>query len=117
MELLTNTLKTLLQKYPLYSQDGKSGEAVACLKFFCILSDWTWYVLEYDGKDTFFGIVVGLEVEYGYFSLSELENTSSELVKQYGLGIERDLLFSPKTLDEAVRHDSRLCEFLQGIED
>ncbi len=44
---------------------------------------------EFDGKDTFFGAVSGQEFELGYFSLSELEQTTGPL----GLHIERDLYF------------------------
>jgi len=43
--------------------------------------------------------VSGLEVELGYFSLSELESVKGPL----GLPIERDLFFEPQTLIELVR--------------
>jgi hypothetical protein len=79
---------------PLYSQDGKGGKAIAYAKFF--LGSWTWWATEFDGEDTFFGLVEGFEKELGYFSLSELENTKGPL----GLPIERDLHWQPKPLDE-----------------
>ena len=43
----------------------------------------------------FFGLVDGHENELGYFSLNELKS-----VKVRGLGIERDMYFSPKTIKE-----------------
>jgi len=44
----------------------------------------------------FFGLVDGLEREFGYVLLSELEEARGPL----GLPIERDLWFKPKTLAE-----------------
>ena len=45
-------------------------------KFFLPGTGWTWYVTEgsqQEGDFLFFGFVVGLESEFGYFLLSELE--------------------------------------------
>ncbi|MBV6396745.1 MAG: hypothetical protein HFACDABA_02345 [Anaerolineales bacterium] len=69
-------------------------EALAQVKFFTPDAGWTWYASEFDGKDIFFGLVSGLEVELGYFALSELE----EIRGPMGLPIERDLHFEPTTL-------------------
>ena len=65
------------------------GKAVVYLKLFTPDSNWTWFATEFDGKDTFFGLVDGLERELGYFNLSELESIKGPL----GLPIERDLHF------------------------
>jgi hypothetical protein len=94
MMLLTKELRRRLP--PLYAQDGKGGQAVAYVKFFTPDSGWTWYVEEYDGEDTFFGLACGFEKELGYFSLSELESVRGPM----GLPIERDLYWEPKTLAE-----------------
>jgi len=81
---------------PLYSGEENGLDAVAVVKFFTPDSSWTWYASEFDGEDTFFGLVIGLEIELGYFSLFELQAVRGPL----GLPIERDLYFSPKTLRE-----------------
>ena len=95
MKLLTQELRSKLP--PLYSQEDKGGKAVAQVKFFTPdSSPWSWFATEYDGKDTFFGLVHGFEKELGYFSLSELESVNGPM----GLPIERDLYFQPKTLEE-----------------
>jgi len=94
MKLLTEEIRRKLP--PLYSQDGKGGEAVAWVKYFTPSSSWTWYGVEFDGKDTFFGLVDGHCKELGYFSLSELESIRGPM----GLPIERDLYWQPKTLEE-----------------
>ena len=87
----------LLKKIPpLYAQDGKGGKAIAYAKFFTPDSNWTFWATEYDGEDTFFGLVDGHVKELGYFSLSELE----ELTGPMRLPIERDLYFKPTCLQE-----------------
>jgi hypothetical protein len=86
VELLTKEIREQLPA--LYSTDGKDlTEVKAVVKFFCPWSNWTWYAAEFDGKDTFFGLVDGFEKELGYFSLSEL----SRLTGPMSLRIERDL--------------------------
>ena len=83
---------------PLYSAENKKDPMVKC-KFFLPMTKWTWYVLEFDGEDTFFGYVVGDYNELGYFSLSELKSIEGH----WGLGVERDLYFRPQRLSEIKR--------------
>lgn len=97
--LLTKELRDQLP--PLYSQDGKGMKATAYAKFFSPYSGWTAYATEFDGEDTFFGLIEGQESELGYFSYSELQSAA-------GMGgklplIERDLHWEPRTLEEAAR--------------
>lgn len=94
MKLLTAELEKKLKKFPLYSQDGKGDDAVVIAKFFTPWKNFTWYVTEgekqSDGDWIFFGLVVGLETEMGYFRLSDLEAIKGP----YGLKIERDIHLS-----------------------
>ena len=94
MELLPEAHANKLPK--LYEQAWLGEGAVIYLKFFDPCSNWTWYVTEFDGKDTFFGFVVGHDAELGYFSLRELR----EYKNQLGLGIERDDDFEIVTIRE-----------------
>lgn len=94
MELLDGEGRAVLPK--LYSNERLGLDAVAPIKFFTPDSSWTWYPTEYDGEDTFFGLVSGLDVGLGYFSLTELESVRGHL----GLPVERDLYFSPSTLQQ-----------------
>ena len=90
MMLLTKANRDALP--PLYStEDVPLDKKVAVVKFFTPFSNWTWYACEFDGEDTFFGYVMGLECEWGYFSLSELASVKGP----FGLGIERDLHWRP----------------------
>jgi hypothetical protein len=93
MELLTKEVREQLP--PLYSQEQEADPLVIC-KFFTPDSTWTWYALEFDGVDVFFGLVIGLEQELGYFLLSELRQARGPL----GLPLERDIRFKPTRLSE-----------------
>ena len=94
MKLITEEISKEIPE--LYSQEEKGDESMACVKFFCPWNNWTWYATEFDGEDTFFGLVIGFEKELGYFSLAEL----SKVTGPWGLKIERDLYFTPKPLSE-----------------
>ena len=95
MELLPKHIERLLP--PLYSQEEKGDEAVAQVKFFTPWTSWTWYASEYAPEQRLcFGVVVGHEREYGYFSLAELEGITGP----GGLRIERDLHWTPRPLKE-----------------
>jgi DUF2958 family protein len=91
----------------LYSTEDQKDPMV-WVKFFTPDAQWTWYVTEgsrvdedgyYDTeKDKvdflFFGYVIGIDSELGYFSLSELERVR----EAFGLPVERDLYFQPTRL-------------------
>ena len=87
MKLLTQEIRKSIPK--LYAQDGKGNDAVIHVKFFNPCGAGTWYATEFDGKDTFFGLVDLHEKELGYFSLSELQSYKGK----WELGIERDMHF------------------------
>ena len=93
MDLVTKALREQLP--PLYSQEQEADPLVLC-KFFTPDSNWSWYTLEFDGQDVFFGLVVGFEEELGYFLLSELTQARGP----FGLPVERDLHFQPTRLSE-----------------
>jgi DUF2958 family protein len=76
-------------------------EKMVYAKLFHPVSNWTWYVIEYDGSDTCFGLVVGHEVEFGYFSLRELGETLGGL----SLPVERDMYFRPTQLQDLPVYD------------
>jgi len=84
MQLLTK--KARLDFPALGETDEEGDDAKVVAKFFTPDSNWTWYATEFDGSDVFFGLVVGLETELGYFSLRELSSVSGPM----GLKIERD---------------------------
>lgn len=102
MELLTKEIREAFRKTG--SQDGKGDEATCIAKFFDPTGSWTWYATEFDGEDTFFGLVDGFELEWGDFSLSELQSVKG----RFGLGIERDRYFGMPKLKDVARLKDRL---------
>ena len=88
MQLMTQEIR---KKIPaLYEQDGKGDEAIIYAKFFTPDANFTWYALEFDGEDTFFGLVKGMGTGLGYFSLKELQSVRGSM----GLPVERDRNFT-----------------------
>ncbi len=95
IKLLTAEIRKQLPK--LYeTEEIEADEKTVIVKFFTPWTNWTWYAVEFDGEDLFFGLVDGHEKEWGYFSLKELESITGPA----GLKIERDLHFGqPKIKD------------------
>jgi len=111
MKLMTEALKNQIPA--LYSQEHLGDNAIAVIKFFDPSSSWTWYASEgslvcpehaaFDCTTCpkegwtnylFFGLVVGFETEYGYFSLNEMQE-----IAQRGF-IERDLYWTPRSFKD-----------------
>jgi hypothetical protein len=92
MKLITAENIKTFKKFPIGSQE-KVEDPKIIVKFFCPWNQWTWYAteaeLQEDGDWLFFGYVVGLEKELGYFVLSELQSVKGP----FGLKIERDMHF------------------------
>ncbi len=98
MQLLTEELRASLP--PLYAQDGNKNPIVH-VKFFTPDSSWTWFITEGGAEEDdflFFGYVIGLEEEWGYSALSELESVRGPLK----LPIERDLYFKPGPFEDVI---------------
>lgn len=99
MKLITKEIQKRLEKYPLYSQDGKKEDVICQAKFFLCVGAWAWFILEANLDE---GIAYGITIngngkgEYGYISLSELQNLRTRL----GLTVERDTSFSPTPLKD-----------------
>jgi hypothetical protein len=95
MELMNDEVRAALPA--LYTSENLSLEdTMATVKYFTPWANWTWYAVEFDGEDTFFGLVNGFEMELGNFSLSEL----ASVVGPMGMTIERDLYWEPRSLAE-----------------
>ena len=94
--LMPDRIRKQLPK--LYSTEKELiGDKVAYARYFFPMGAYTAYLLEYDPKSRigFGAVTMGYGWELGNMSLDEMEG-----VKVRGLGIERDLYFSPKKLHE-----------------
>jgi hypothetical protein len=102
MRLIDGTIAKDIPK--IYGQRDRILEAIAYIKFYTPDSFWSWYVLEFDGADIFYGLVKGLAEEFGYFSLCELEEIKGPL----GLSIARDIYFIPARISKFMQEDTKM---------
>ena len=78
------------------------AEKTVQVKLFTPWSNWTWFICEYDPAQRLaWGLVIGLDTEWGYVSLEELEAIRGPA----GLRIERDIHFTPCTVAELVKSE------------
>jgi hypothetical protein len=68
---------------------GRGREAKAQTVFFT--SGRLWYAIEFDGEDTFYGLIVSDTVEFGTFRLSELRAFRGV----HGVGVQRNRSYKP----------------------
>jgi hypothetical protein len=104
LELLPEETLRRLEAQDPYHPSGPRCELseeqyAVVVKYFTPDSGWTWYAVSASkdsesGDVQFFGLVDGLELELGYFWLSELQSVRGQL----GLPVERDLYWEPKPL-------------------
>lgn len=92
MKLLTKKLKKKLPA--LEAQYDKGDRAIAYVEFFAPWNNLSWFATEFDGEDTFFGLVFGDFIEFGHFSLFELKAIKGP----NGMKIERNKFFDPMPL-------------------
>jgi len=94
MKLLTQANIRSLPE--LGAQEAAGKNAIAYVKLFTPDSNWTWYLTEFDGEHTAFGLTDGFEKELGYIDITEISSVRGPM----GLKIERDRWWHPKTLAE-----------------
>jgi len=102
MKLMTKEIREKIKPLMYYEKHNTEDIPIA-VKFFTPDSNWTWYAYEFDGEDEFFGLVDGFEMEFGSFSLKELESVRGAL----GLPIERDLHFGKVMVQEILDKKER----------
>ena len=94
MNLHTLLPEELRARLPQIGATAEEERPLILAKFFYPDFHWTWYAIEFDGTDLFYGYVDGDYPELGYFSLRELLETRGA----YGCPIERDLFFEETPL-------------------
>lgn len=114
MELLAASLQKELPR--LGSQpETPLPERTVYVKFVDPSSNWKWYVLEFDGEGTFFGLIVNRQAVLGQFTLRELASLS--FVEESGeeIRVRRDPSFRPQTLRELAGVEAPLRELLREV--
>ena len=94
MKLMTKELETA---FVVQGRTSEKFEEETMVLAHYFAGSWEWWATEYYPRDrTFFGLVRGLVVKLGYFSLSELEKISCNVIPSGG--IKRDLHWTPRSL-------------------
>lgn len=61
------------------TENVKEDEKILQVRYISIFSNWEWFVCEYDKESKVaFGYVIGLEKEWGYFSIEEFQEINDE---------------------------------------
>jgi hypothetical protein len=83
----------LIEKF----EQNSVAEDLVVARYYDVTSRWEWFAITFDGSDIFYGLVVGLETEFGSFSLSEFQflNESAGYAR-----IRLDLDFTPILVNE-----------------
>jgi hypothetical protein len=101
--LLTKEIRKALP--PLYAHEKSAPENIPVpLKVFNPYGQSTWFLYEFDGEDTFFGLCCIHEAELGYVSLKELESCK---IGRFGWPLERDKFWNG-TLADAKEEAKKL---------
>lgn len=94
MKLLTEKIR---EQLPKLGETDNQADPIAIVKFFNPTGLGTWWACEFDPKTgIFFGKADLGFPELGTFSLGELQSYKGP----FGLGIERDIHFTPKPLSQ-----------------
>jgi hypothetical protein len=105
-------MRTIHEIPELYS-NTRERDPLALVRFHASWLKTSWYVFEWDGKDTFFGYQKkeGEVRQYGLFSLSQLAALKSE----YGAPVLQDYAFQPTRMSE-LRRKERPIHLIRGPE-
>ena len=96
MKLMTKAI--LKDLPPLYSTEKiPMKDKRVVVKYFNPYGSWTWYAVEFDGEDIFFGLVDGHELDWGYFSLKEMTEAKQNVFGHMLPAIERDKFWDKNT--------------------
>jgi len=79
---------------PFSPDNYENGKAKSCffhVRIFDPAGSSVWYVTDWDGQDICFGLVDGIKMEWGTFSLRNLSMHRGP----FGIGLEVDVSFSP----------------------
>lgn len=95
-----------LAKIPLIGSDRETQleESRIWVRFFDPSSSWNWYVLEFDGRETFFGLIVtsGMAA-IGQFTLPELSSLVYRDEDEREVRVRMDEKFEPVSVLELAR--------------
>jgi len=111
MELVTNEIRKDLP--PLYSMESESDPTLR-VKFFTPDANWTWYAIEFDGDDLFFGLVIGLETELEARSIYQLREICTLILFLFHTSTKCDKFEGENTPQEGFRFNLKSSFYLRS---
>ncbi len=97
MELLTQEDK---RQIPRFEMTMGALDPMVHVVFHMPMLDWTWYVIEYNGKNEVFALEERERTKWGFYDLNELQ----DLRGPFGLRVQRAQHYLPMPLGQA-RHE------------
>jgi hypothetical protein len=96
-----------------HALESNLSELTVYVRYVHSLRPWTWYVLSFDGEDTFLGVIVlSDESALGNFTLSELKALTTCRSGEIVSLIHRDVEFVPISLEQLSKTEPALTQFL-----
>lgn len=97
MELLTREEK---KRIPPFEMTQDTTDPLVSVLLHMPTLDWTWYVIEYGGKNEVFALEERERAKWGFYSLEQLE----DLRGPFGLRVQQVQRYRPMPLS-AARHE------------
>ena len=110
MKLIPEEIRQRLPGLASMTQANPIQKWIAQARFVDPETRISWYLIEFDGQDRFFGLMVGKHAVAGEFSLTELESLGEES-DEAGL-VYLDRSFQPAALIDLARQNSSIAELL-----
>jgi len=108
MELLPEGLRDKLPQLGTNSE-GSPEDLTVHTRLVDPASNWRWYILEFDGDDTCYGLVVtSKNALIGHFTISELKALRYHDPALGTVGIERDTYFEAVSLGELMEKEPKI---------
>jgi hypothetical protein len=94
------------------------ADSILQARYFDSLAKWEWYVIEFDGDATFFGLIVTASVAVvGQFTLDELESTVGSGQGAEETSVRLDGQFKVQTLMELAKEVPSVKVLLREVEE
>lgn len=108
MDLIPDEFRKRLPNLGSTAKQRPVQEWIAQVRLIDAQTRISWYLIEFDGQDRFFGLMAGKHSVAGEFSLAELESLGDE--KEGGVYLDRS--FQPAPLIDLARQNKAIAELL-----
>jgi hypothetical protein len=114
MALLPDSVREIIPPADPESQNSLK-DATAVVRFYEPSSQWEWFVIGFDGIETFSGVITNGKLALaGNFTLSELEGMGS--IQTGSKTVERDDQFEPQPISRIAEGREPVQQLLEEVE-